>query len=181
MTPYQRLQPRFDAYNKKIVEARNKKGWSLEQLSEKSGVSYSAISTQSANKAQNPKLFEQAAIAETLGLSLDELMGLHGSADTNELVAKIHTLELENVHLNDEVKHHTDMDKVKNTVIYALTGLCALLVVVVIGYMVFDAHILNAGLFQSAGMSVFAVLLVMVLLFALYAIFYAMRTVRKKK
>lgn len=181
MTPYQRLQPRFEAYNAKITAARNEKGWSIEQLAAESGVSYSAVSSQSSGRAMNPKLFEQAAIAESLGLSLDELMGINGSAETNELIAKIHTLELGNVHLNDEVKHHADMDRVKNTVIYALTGLCALLVVVVIAYMVFDAHIIDAGLFQSAGMSVFAVLLVIVLIFALYAIFYAMRTVRKKK
>lgn len=76
MTPYQRLQPFFDAYNSKITDARSEHHMSLNDLSEAAGVSYSAIATQSAGTACNPKLFEQAAIADLFGLSLDELCGL---------------------------------------------------------------------------------------------------------
>lgn len=76
MTPYQRLIPFFDSYNRKVTDARNDLRLSLAELSEQSGVSYSAIATQSADTAPNPKLFEQAAICDTLGLSLDELCGL---------------------------------------------------------------------------------------------------------
>lgn len=174
MTPYQRLQPRFDAYNAIITQARSAKGWFLYQLAEKSGVSYSAVSTQSSGRAQNPKLFEQAAIADTLGLSLDELLGLHGSAETNELVAQIHKHELKNESDNVQLK-------IYRTIIYALIGFCALLIAVVIGYMIFDAHILTAGLFQSAGMSIFAVILAMLILSAFGTIAYAMHTIRKSK
>lgn len=174
MTPYQRLQPRFDAYNAKITQARSIKGWSLYQLAEQSGVSYSAVSTQSSGRAQNPKLFEQAAIADALGLSLDELLGLHGSAETNELIAQIHKYAIKSESDNAQLK-------IYRTIIYALIGFCALLIAVVIGYMIFDAHILTAGLFQSAGMSVFAVILAIVILSAFGTIAYAMHTIRKSK
>lgn len=187
MTPYQRLQPRFDAYNAKIVEARNKKGWSLEQLTAKSGVSYSAVSTQSSGKAQNPKLFEQAAIAEALGLSLDELMGLHGSAEANELTDRIHALELDAVRRESEIKRLTDMDAEKEKRIELLTvfknilsGLLAFFVLAIIGYMVFDAHVLDAGLFQHDGISVFAVILAIIVIAAVGTLIYIFKDAHKK-
>lgn len=62
MTPYQRLIPYFDSYNRKVTDARNDLHLSLAELSEQSGVSYSAIATQSADTAPNPKLYEQAAV-----------------------------------------------------------------------------------------------------------------------
>ena len=65
-------------------------------------------------------------------------------------------------------------------VMLALAGFCTLLVMVVIGYMIFDAHILSAGLFQSAGLSVFAVLLAMLLLAAVTMVVVALMRLRKK-
>lgn len=45
MTPYQRLIPFFDSYNRKVTDARNDLRLSLAELSEQSGVSYSAVAT----------------------------------------------------------------------------------------------------------------------------------------
>lgn len=181
MSAIQDLQPYIEAYPKHIREARDRQGMTLQKLIDESGVAKSAINNLSAGTQVHPKLFDAAAVCKVLGLSLDDMFGLEKPSESPGAMQKrIHELELANVHLTDEVKYNADMDRIKTTVIYALTGLCALLVLVVIGYLIFDAHILNAGLFQSAGMSAFAVLIVIVLLFALYAIFYAMRTVRKK-
>ena len=100
MTPYQRLIPFFDSYNRKVTDARNDLRLSLAELSEQSGVSYSAIATQSADTAPNPKLFEQAAICDTLGLSLDELCGLCPASD----LAAVHELEMDNLRQAGDVK-----------------------------------------------------------------------------
>ena len=61
------------------------------------------------------------------------------------------------------------------SLVLALAGFCTLLVMVVIGYMIFDAHILTAGLFQSAGLSVLVILLGLVLFASIVAIAVAMR------
>lgn len=185
MSAIQDLQPYIEAYPKHIREARDRQGITLQRLIDESGVAKSAINNLSAGTQVHPKLFDAAAVCKVLGLSLDEMFGLEKPSDTPEgMQQRIHELELENVQLTDEVRRvsdvHAETDKVKNTVIYALMGFCALLVLVVIGYMIFDAHILNAGLFQSAGMSAFAVLLAIVLIGALGAIVRAMRIVRKK-
>lgn len=165
----------MDEYPWKIKAARKAKNLTQKQLSEITGVPLSAITKLNINNQD--ALLNCVAMCIVLDLSVDELFGLKAAED---VVAKIHTLEIENTRLAGDVRRLTEVEKFKNSLIYALVGLCTLLVLVVIGYMVFDAHILNAGLFQSAGMSVFAVLLSMVLLGAVGAIVYAMRAVRKK-
>lgn len=189
MAAFQQLQPYFDSYNGKITAARNKKGLSIVDLSDQAGVSYSSVATQSAGKADNPKLFEQAAVADVLNLSLDELCGLRPPADVSDLMSRIHDLELDNARKDGEIcrlnavaaggrQHAGDLAariRSLRSLVLALAGFCTLLVMVVIGYMIFDAHILTAGLFQSAGLSVLVILLGLVLFAAIVAIAVAMR------
>lgn len=189
MAAFQQLQPYFDSYNGKITAARNKKGLSIVDLSDQAGVSYSSVATQSAGKADNPKLFEQAAVADVLNLSLDELCGLRPPADVSALMSRIHDLELDNARKDGEIdrlnavaaggrQHAGDLAariRSLRSLVLALAGFCTLLVMVVIGYMIFDAHILTAGLFQSAGLSVLVILLGLVLFAAIVAIAVAMR------
>lgn len=194
MTAFQRLKPYFDSYNSKVTAARNAQQLSIVDLAELAGVSYSSVATQSAGRADNPKIFEQAAEAYVLGLSLDELCGLRPPADVSELTGQIHSLELDNARKDGEIgrlnavadgdKQHTEdlTARIRSlrSLVLALAGFCTLLVMVIIGYMIFDAHILTAGLFQSAGLSAFAVLLALLLFAAVAAIAVALRHLYKK-
>lgn len=182
MTPYQRLIPFFDSYNRKVTDARNDLHLSLAELSEKSGVSYSAIATQSADTAPNPKLFEQAAICDTLGLSLDELCGLCPASD----LAAVHKLEMDNVRQAGDVKRLEEVNAMlkaqlasRRPVICALLAVCALLLVCLIAYMVWDAQFATAGLFQSAGSSALGVILGLIVVAAVCVMVYALRMLRK--
>lgn len=168
----------MDEYPWKVKAARKAKNLTQKQLAEVTGVPLSAITKMNINNQD--ALLNCVAICRVLDLSVDELFGLKSAGNDAERAEKIHSLELENTRLAGDVRCTAEVEKLKNSIIYALVGMCTLLVLVVIGYMVFDAHVLNAGLFQSARMSVFAVLLSMVLLGAIGAIIYAMRTVRKK-
>jgi len=183
MTPYQRLQPFFDAYNSKITDARNEHHMSLNDLSEAAGVSYSAIATQSAGTACNPKLFEQAAIADLFGLSLDELCGLREPQDVSELTERIHQLELENVRQAGDIRRLEELDAEKDKrfsayrpMVYALVAVCVLLVCALIAYMIFDASVKDAGLFQSTGTSIFVVALAPLILATLAVVGIAVRS-----
>lgn len=189
MAAFQQLQAYFDSYNGKITAARNEKGLSIVDLSDQAGVSYSSVATQSAGKADNPKLFEQAAVADVLNLSLDELCGLRPPADVSALMSRIHDLELDNARKAGEIdrlnavaaggrQHAGDLAvriRSLRSLVLALAGFCTLLVMIVIGYMIFDARLLSAGLFQSAGLSVLVILLGLVLFAAIVAIVVAMR------
>ena len=183
MTPYQRLQPFFDAYNSKITDARNEHHMSLNDLSEVAGVSYSAIATQSAGTACNPKLFEQAAIADLFGLSLDELCGLREPRDVSELTERIYQLELENVRQAGDIRRLEELDAEKDKrfsayrpMVYALVAVCVLLVCALIAYMIFDASVKDAGLFQSTGTSIFVVALAPLILATLVVVGIAVRS-----
>lgn len=189
---FQDLQPYIQSYPYKIKKARVDKGLTQKELAEVAGVPLSSI--QKLNVNNQDALFNCAAVCRVLDVSMDELFGLRPPADVSELTSQIHNLELDNAHKDGEIgrlnavsdgdrQHNDDLERrIKSLrfLVLALAGFCTLLVMVVIGYMIFDAHILTAGLFHSAGMSVFAVLLALLLLAAVAAIAVAMRHLYKK-
>lgn len=189
---FQDLQPYIQSYPYKIKKARVDKGLTQKELAEVAGVPLSSI--QKLNVNNQDALFNCAAVCRVLDVSMDELFGLRPPADVSELTSQIHNLELDNAHKDGEIgrlnavsdgdrQHNDDLKgRIKSLrfLVLALAGFCTLLVMVVIGYMIFDAHILTAGLFHSAGMSVFAVLLALLLLAAVAAIAVAMRHLYKK-
>lgn len=65
------------------------------------------------------------------------------------------------------------------TIIFMLLGVCALLLVSVIGYVIFDIQLTTAGLFQSAKTSTLAGFLGLVVLAAIGSIGYAVKTIHK--
>lgn len=194
MSAMSELQPYFDKYFDQVRNAKSRKGCTLQELSNLSGVPYNNICDTNSGRMKLPILFYEAAKCKVLGLSLDALCGLDAPKSAGADRERIHELELDNARKDGEIgrlnavaggnKQHTaDLAtriKTLRSIVLALAGFCALLVLVVIGYMVFDAHILTAGLFQSAGMSTFAVLLALLLIAAVVAISVAMRQLFRK-
>lgn len=188
MSAIQELQPYCDAFQGRIREAKENKHYTLQRLIDESGVPKSAVNNISAGKQVNPLLYNAAALCKVLGLSLDELFGLEKPVDSPEgQQQRIHELELDNTRLIGDAKLSAAVDEQKDKrletariIVGALTSVSVLLLLVVIGYMVLDAHILNTGLFRSAGVSVFFVFLVLLVIAALAAIGYALRFLFRK-
>lgn len=65
--------------------------------------------------------------------------------------------------------------------IFSLSAIVALLVCAVIGYIIFDIQLKNIGLFQSTGVAVSTVLLIIIVLAAVALIIYAIKTVAKER
>lgn len=100
MSAIQELAPFIGAYHGKIRNAKDRSGMTLEELSEKSGVSFSTVSRLYAGTQADPRLYNSAAICKELGLSLDELFGLENPVGSPEKLTKqIHRVELENAKL----------------------------------------------------------------------------------
>ena len=176
------LQPYLDSYPDKIRKAKNASGFTLQELSDLSGVPYNNICDTNAGRVKQPLLFYAAATCKVLNLSLNELVGLDEQPDTQ----RIHDLELEIVRLKGETKRLEELNAMLTaqaaryrTIIFMLLGVCALLLVSVIGYVIFDIQITTAGIFRTAGTSVLAGFLAMVLAAAIKTIIYAFRTIRK--
>lgn len=180
------LQPYLDEYTARIRKAKNASGFTLQELSDLSGVPYNNICDTNAGRVKQPLLFYAAATCKVLNLSLNELVGLDEQPDT----PRIHDLELEIVRLKGETKRLEELNAMltaqaarHRTIIFMLLGVCALLLVSLIGYVIFDIQLTTAGLFQSAKASTLAGFLSLVILAAVGSIGYAVHTIhngRKK-
>ena len=176
------LQPYLDSYPDKIRKAKNASGFTLKELSDLSGVPYNNICDTNAGRVKQPLLFYAAATCKVLNLSLNELVGLDEQPDTQH----IHDLELEIARLKGETKRLEDLNAMftaqaarYRTIIFMLLGVCSLLLVSVIGYVILDIHVTTAGLFQSAKTSTLTVFLCLVVLAAVGSIGYAVHTINK--
>lgn len=184
MLPIQELQPKFDEYPYKMKKARMDKGLTQKQLSDMSGVPYSAITKMATNNQD--ALLNCAALCTVLDLSMDELFGLKASDSKAELHERNHDLEMNNVRRECDIKRLEELNAMLTaqaaryrTIIFMLLGVCALLLVAVVGYVIFDIQLSTAGLFQSAGTSALAILLGLIVLAAVGSIGYALRTIHK--
>lgn len=84
MSAIQELQPYCDAFQGRIREAKDSKGYTLQRLIDESGVPKSAVNNINAGKQVNPLLYNAAALCKVLDLSLDELFGLEKPVDSPE-------------------------------------------------------------------------------------------------
>lgn len=185
MSATSKLQPHFDSYFDEMRKAKNVSGYTLQDLSELSGVPYNNVCDVNSGRAKQPLLFYEAAKCEVLGLSLDALCGLSAPEDPDAAEHR-HELELDNVRQAGDVKRLEEVNAMlkaqlasRRPVIYALIAVCALLLVAVIGYMAWDIQMTTAGLFQNAGLSIFAVALAIIVLAAVSIMVYAVRSVKK--
>lgn len=81
-----------DKVGKVVKEARNKKGYTIEKLSEITGVSGATISGIESGKSVNPNSENLVRLALALGFSLDSLFGLQPETETtdqNKLMTKL--------------------------------------------------------------------------------------------
>lgn len=185
-TSMEKLSPYFEAYCGRIKQRRLELGMTVNELSEKSGVPYSNVSRINSGSQANPLLFNSAALADTMGMSLNELMGLSpDSGDTAVLQGSIRELELssakKDAELNklrgdlqlarDEASHQKEKSdllyqqlSIKTPVIYVLIALCAVLSFALVAYLIIDSNIRTAGLIQFGNLGFFAWILVLILI-----------------
>lgn len=178
------LQPYFDSYLEKMRKAKNSSGLTLQELSDLSGVPYNNICDTNSGRTKQPLLFYEAAKCKALGLSLNALCGLDEPQQSDfAQQQRIHELELKTVQQAGDVRRLTEVGIEKDKrlyshrpILYALVAMCVILTMALIGYMIFDASITTAGLFKSAGTSVFAILLIIVVLLSLVVVFLAVKS-----
>ena len=157
MSAIQELAPFIDAYQSRIRKAKDESGLTIEELTEKSGVSYSAVSRLYSGVQSDPRLYNSAALCKTLGLSLDELFGLEQPANSpSDLQERNHNLEIENAKLGAANETQRAQIKSTHTICYILLFISALLAISLVAYLIIDAQIKNAGLIQGGTLSVLA-------------------------
>ena len=161
LTSMEKLAPFFEAYSEKVKRRRNEVGMTISALSERSGVPYSNVSRVNSGVQANPLLYNEAAIADTLGLSLDDLFGLdHAVGSQSELQDRVHNLEVENARLTATDKAQREQIKSVHSICYILVFFCVFFAMSIIAYLVFDAKVKNAGLIQGGKLSIAALVFI---------------------
>lgn len=161
LTSMEKLAPFFEAYSEKVKRRRNEVGMTISALSERSGVPYSNVSRVNSGVQANPLLYNEAAIADTLGLSLDDLFGLdHAVGSQSELQDRVHNLEVENARLTATDKAQREQIKSVHSICYILVFFCVFFAMSIIAYLVFDAKVKNVGLIQDGKLSIAALVFI---------------------
>lgn len=157
MTSMEKLAPYFEAYSEKVKRRRNEVGMTISALSDKSGVPYSNVSRVNSGVQANPLLYNEAAIADTLGLSLDDLCGLnHVAGSQSELQERNYTLEIDNAKLTATTKAQAAQIRSIHAVCYVLVFFCLVLVMSLVVYLVIDSQITDAGIIRGGKLSIMA-------------------------
>lgn len=169
MSPIQELQPLFDEYPYKMKKARMDKGLTQKQLSDMSGVPYSAITKMATNNKD--ALLNCVALCMALDLSMDELFGLKTAGSNTELQEQNNAMAIENAHQASELKRlETANDAMadhlltRKTIIYILLGLCGFLAVSLAFYIFIDSRMLNSGIVINGKFTVLAWILVLLII-----------------
>ncbi len=174
MSVIDELSPYIRAYPEAFRMARARSGLTNEELSERSGVLYSTVrNAQSGNGGVT--IVQAAALARVLDLSIDEMFGAvkpEAERQRAELEQRIRALELELAERNGEIRSLRDSgaalrsDLARRT--FALAVVCSLLSVAIVGYLVWDFRIADAGLIIGGNMSLGAWLVVLLVILAAF-------------
>lgn len=157
MTSMEKLAPYFEAYSEKVKRRRNEVGMTISALSDKSGVPYSNVSRVNSGVQANPLLYNEAAIADTLGLSLDDLCGLdHAAGSQSELQERNYTLEIDNAKLTATTKAQAAQIRSIHAVCYVLVFFCLILAMSLVVYLVIDSQVTDAGIIRGGKLSIMA-------------------------
>lgn len=157
MTSMEKLAPFFEAYSEKVKRRRNEVGMTISALSERSGVPYSNVSRVNSGVQANPLLYNEAAIADTLGLSLDDLCGLdHAARSQSELQERNYTLEIDNAKLTATTKAQAAQIRSIHAVCYVLVFFCLVLAMSLVVYLVIDSQVTDAGIIRGGKLSIMA-------------------------
>lgn len=177
MSALQEIAENIEQYPKRIREAKEQKRYTINDITELSGVSKSAVSKLLDGSQMDPKLYNSAAMCKVLGLSLDELFGLDKPVEHPEsMQARIHQLELENAHLSGDVKRLNEVNamqaeqmRTRKPVIFVLLGMCAVLALCLVAYLFIDAQITAQGLIRNGQPTAVAWFVIIVAVTALVA------------
>lgn len=169
----------YDDVVQTIREAKRVSGFTNQQLADAANVPQSTVSKLLASGCNgNPNAFYLAAICEVLGLSMDALMGISLPQDPDASGEKMRSLQVEVAHKEELLQERSkqidllrERSKLveggireRRPVIYGLTGLCIILAMALMAYVVMDARNPTMGLIRSDGTNIWVYLVAMAII-----------------
>lgn len=163
----------YDDVVQTIRDAKRICGYTNQQLADAANVPHSTVSKLLASGCNgSPNAFYLAAICEVLGLSMDALMGISLPQDPDSSGEKIRSLEAEVAHKEELLQERNkQIDLLQESgklmehglngrrpLIYGLTGLCIILALALMSYVVLDVQNPTIGLIRSDGTNIWVYL-----------------------
>nr|DAF68069.1 MAG TPA: LAMBDA REPRESSOR (TRIPLE MUTANT)/DNA COMPLEX-DNA COMPLEX, DOUBLE HELIX, TRANSCRIPTION-DNA.1A [Caudoviricetes sp.] len=154
---YAEMQERAAKLQEAMKAEKQRQGKTNQQMIEESGVARSTVNNYFAGVLGGPGLVQTAALCKVLGMSIDNAMGL--SPASAEDVEK---LREELAHKEELIRILSGGVKARRPLIYGLLGLCALLGMALMMYIILDVSRPDVGLIRTDGVSPILIVLCLV-------------------
>ena len=154
-------------------EARDKRNYTSQDLEDITGIPVSTINNFFATVSKAPNVYNAGAICKALGVSMDKYFDITPDVLPEDQVRQLendHKTELKLAHmegnmeqLNQKVESQAKTEKRMRISLYSITVLAVILLMILIGYVVFDYQVPNAGLIQGGQASTLAWIVIVLL------------------
>ncbi len=155
----------------RLTEKRHSLGLSLETVAAKSGISVSTLSRMEKGDLKNPSAISVAMLGQLYGADLNELFAVEYRQTPD--AERAHAAELATAVKEGELKAARVMADIYRKNYNRLLIVCALLLPVAIGYLIWDITLHSAGLFQATGISLLTIPVVAAVAAAVVAVVLA--------
>lgn len=147
-------------------EARNRQGMTNQDVADNSNVPLSSVQNFFASTSKTPTVNNSGNICRACGVSLDKYFGITPDVLPEEQIEQMerdHKAELVTANLEGRIEQLSKNEKRLRISLYSTVLLSVVLLFALVGYMMFDYNVPNAGLIQS-GQASTAAWIVMILL-----------------
>lgn len=151
------------------------------------GVPFDTVRKYFAGESKSPNVYNIMSFCILFGVSLDDVLGNsvpHERLDADE----IKNLNLENeklkIHLDYSKKNVSDLEdvaKVRMKIIYALLGICAVLTILNIIFLIIDRSVPNAGFIQHSNTHPAVFIVYLAITAAIVSMAYVVYRIIKRK
>lgn len=149
---YAEMQQRAEKLQETMKHEKQRQGKTNQQMIDESGVARSTVNNYFAGVLGSLGLVQAAALCRVLGIGLDWPMGLTDTQEEDKQ-AEIDRLRAELDHKEELIQILDGGVKARRPLIYGLLGLCALLGMALMMYIILDAQRPDVGLIRAGGVS----------------------------
>lgn len=154
-------------------EARDRQGMTNQDVADKASVPLSSVQNFFASTSKTPTVNNSGNICRACGVSMDKFFGITPYVLPEDQVRKLehdHKAELKLAHLegsveqlNKTVDNQNTKEKRLRVSLYSVTTIAVILLLVLVGYVVFDYSVPYAGLIQGGQASTLAWIVIVLL------------------
>ena len=168
-----KIQPQCDGFCKRVREAKKAQGKTTQDIADATGIPLSNISKFFSGKLANPSIYNAAAVAIYLGISIDEAFGLKANQDSqqsersSELEAQVHDLEKDLNYCRKDIEHLEVSLRSRKLIITVLFGICVLLIASLFIGIIYDSSLPDEGFIHNTHVATISIFLITVIVVAI--------------